>query len=67
MPFVDYTKYNFCAGCELTFSKEKGIKCPQCNRKARTLPRNPKVFRENKPVCTYSEIWVSTSNFEARY
>ena len=67
MAFIDYNKNNFCASCVLEFSKSKGTKCPQCHHQARTIPRNPKKFRESKPVCTYSEIWVSTSNLEASY
>ena len=61
MAFIDYTKSNFCASCVLEFSKRKGTKCPQCHHQARTIPRNPKKFRESKPVCSYSEIWMTSA------
>jgi len=57
--FIDYSKYNFCATCDTKFKKGKGIKCPECNRKARTLPRNPKVFRD-------SQIWVTSASLQNR-
>lgn len=62
--FIDYSKYNYCATCDTKFEKGKGIKCPECNRKARTLPRNPKVFRDTRSNCSYSEIWITSARLK---
>ncbi len=59
MAFIDYTKYNFCASCELEFSKTEGTKCPKCHHQARTLPRNPKKFRDIKDIVKDSQIWMN--------
>ena len=64
MAFIDYNKYNFCAGCELTFLKNEGTKCPQRHHQARTIPRNPKIFRGNKVECSYSEIWMTSGRLK---
>ena len=69
MAFIDYTKFNFCTRCEFEFSKEKGSKCPQCGYQARTLPRNPKIFKEAQNPKIFkaqnSEIWSHFSGLEA--
>ncbi len=64
MAFIDYTKYNFCASCVLEFSKKQGTKCPQCHHQARTIPRNPKKFRDNKIVFPDSQIWMTASSLQ---
>ncbi len=60
MAYIDYTKFNFCTRCELEFAKAIGSKCPQCKYQARTLPRNPKVFKAKD-----SEIWSVSRSLEA--
>lgn len=61
MAFIDYNINNFCTRCEIEFSKEKGSKCPKCGYQARTLPRNPKVFKEKQN----SEIWASSDRLQS--
>jgi len=56
LAFIDYSINNYCSMCELEYSKLLGTKCPQCGHQARTLPRNPKVFKD-------SQIWKTRQNY----
>lgn len=50
MTFIDYNTHNYCAKCEIKFSKKEGSKCIDCGSQARTLPRNPKIFKASNLI-----------------
>jgi len=60
MAYIDYMRNNFCTRCEIEFSKDLGSKCPTCGYQARTLPRNPKIFKEKQN----SEIWATSDKIK---